>query len=112
MIVSLGYYACKMINMFPKVNSSGGISPRELFTGVRVDYKRDCRLGFGEYVQVSADNDITDTMQPRTYGAISLESVGNLQGTYLFLRLLTWKIIIRRAWVEMPLPGEVLGLIN
>jgi hypothetical protein len=91
---------------------TNNISPRELFTGVRVDYKRDCRLGFGEYVQVSADNDITNTMQPRTYGAISLGSAGNLQGTYLFLSLLTWKIIRRRTWVEMPLPGEVIGLIN
>ena len=88
------------------------MSPRELFTGIRVDYKRDCRLGFGEYVQVSADNDITNTMQPRTYGAISLGSVGNMQGIYLFMTLLTWKIIRRRTWVEMPLPGEVIGLIN
>jgi hypothetical protein len=101
-----------MINIFPKANSAGGISPKELFTGVRTDYKKDCKLGFGEYVQVYAENDITNTMQPRTFGAISMGSTGNLQGTYLFMSLTTWKTIRRRTWVEMPMPGEVIDLIN
>jgi hypothetical protein len=101
-----------MINIFPKAISAGGVFPRELFTGIRVDYQRDCKLGFGEYVQVSADSDITNTMQPRTYGAISLGSVGNMQGTDLFMSLLTWKVIRRRNWVEMPLAGEIIDLIN
>ena len=112
MVIQLTYYACMMINMFPKKNSIGGIAPRELFTGVRVDYKRDCKLGFGEYVQVYAENDITNTMEARTYGAISLGSAGNLQGTYLFMSLTSWKIIRRRSWVEMPMPAEVIELIN
>ena len=40
MIVGLTYYACKMVNMFPKANRIGGFSPKELFTGVKMDYKR------------------------------------------------------------------------
>ena len=112
MVVQLTYYACMMLNMFPKSNSIAGVAPRELFTGVRIDYKRDCKLGFGEYVQVYAENDITNTMQARTFGAISLGSAGNMQGTYLFLSLTSWKIIRRRSWVEMPLPAEVIELIN
>ena len=27
MIIGLTYYACKMINIFPKVNSIGGVAP-------------------------------------------------------------------------------------
>ena len=42
---------------------------------VKMDYKEDCKLGFGEYVQVYAEYDITNTMQP--YGAISMGAVGN-----------------------------------
>ena len=63
-------------------------------------------------MQVYAENDITNTMQARTFGAISLGSAGNMQGTYLFLSLTSWKIIRRRSWVEMPLPAEVIELIN
>ena len=111
MIIGLTYYACKMVNMFPKPNSIGGVSSKELFTGIKMDYERDCKSGFGEYVQVYAERDITHTMQPSTY-AISIGSIGNFQGTYLFMSLLTSKTIKRRAWVEMPLPGEVIDFIN
>ena len=38
-----------MMNMFPKTNSVVSIAPKELFTGVKIDYKRDCKLGVGEY---------------------------------------------------------------
>jgi hypothetical protein len=89
MIIGLTYYACKMINMFPKTNSVGSIAPKELFTGIKIDYKRDCKLGFGEYVQVYTENEVTNTMQPRIHGALSMGSTGNLQGTYLFMSLLT-----------------------
>ena len=32
----------------------GVVFPKELFTGVKMSYKIDCKLGFGEYVQVFA----------------------------------------------------------
>ena len=112
MVIQLTYYACMMLNMFPKSNSIAGVSPREIFTGVRVDYRRDCKLGFGEYVQVYAENNITNTMEARTFRAFSLGSVGNMQGTYLILSHTSWKIIRRRSWVKVPIPAEVIELIN
>ena len=30
-----------------------GISPREAFTGIKLDFKRDVRATFGDYAQVS-----------------------------------------------------------
>ena len=71
MVIQLTYYAGMMLNMFPKSNSIAGVAPREIFTGIRVYYKRDCELEFGEYVQVYAENNITNTMEARTFGAIS-----------------------------------------
>ena len=84
---------CMMLNMFPKSNNIAEVAPRESFTEVRLDYKRDCKLRGGEYVQVHAENDITNTIQARTFGASSLRPDGNMQGTYLFLSLTSWKII-------------------
>ena len=40
-----------------------------------------------------ADDDITNTMRPRTQGAICVGMSGNVQGTYLFLVLITWNEI-------------------
>jgi len=35
-----------------------------------------------------------------------------MQGMYLFLSLTSWKIIRRMSWVEVPMPAEVIQLIN
>ena len=51
-------------------------------------------------------------MKPRTLGEICVGVSGNLQGTYLFLSLATWKILKRRQWVKMPIPQDVINFIN
>ena len=63
MLKHMVYYACMMINIMPKVNSAGGISAREAFSGIKVDYTRDTRIGFGEYVQVYMEDKVTNTMR-------------------------------------------------
>ncbi len=98
MVVYLVYYCVYTVNMFPKQGSAFAVSPRELFLGRKVDYNRDCRIAFGDYVQVHQEDEITNTMAERTVGAIALGPVGNVQGGYRFLNLTTWKPIDRKAW--------------
>jgi hypothetical protein len=46
-----------------------------MFTGRKVDVKRECRLVFGMYVQVHDDNMmITNAVAPRSVGAIAVGS--------------------------------------
>ena len=68
MVIQLTYYACMILNMFPKSNSIAGVAPREIFTGIRVDYKRDCKLEFGEYVQVYAEKTSRTQWKPEHSG--------------------------------------------
>jgi hypothetical protein len=112
LIVNLVYYSCKMINIFPKRYTMGGMSPRELFTGMKFDYLRDATIGFGEYIHVHMDDNVTNTMQERTLGAILLGPAGNLQGSYLFMSLTTWKVIKHRSWTNLLMPAENINLIN
>ena len=63
MLKYLVYYCCIMINIIPKTNSVGGISKRKIFTGVKVDYKRDCKVDFGEYVQIYLEDEVTNTLR-------------------------------------------------
>eukprot|EP00969_Alexandrium_andersonii_P168545 7449150-Alexandrium_andersonii.AAC.1 len=81
LIAHLVYYCVRAINMEPSraVLGSGKVSPRELFLGRVVDASKELKLGFGEYVQVHEDNSITNTMEARTQGAISLGPCGNVQ---------------------------------
>jgi hypothetical protein len=60
------------------------ISPREIFTGRKIDYKRDLKVAFIEYIQAHIPN-VTDqeikALRARTTGAIAIGSVDNLQGS-------------------------------
>lgn len=38
----------------------------------KLDYKKVCQLPFGVYVQVHDDQQVTNTMEPRTTGAVIL----------------------------------------
>jgi len=113
-LVYLVYYCVTTVNMFPKSSMVGGgrLSPRELFSGQKIDYLREGKLGFGDYVQVHEDDMVTNTMSSRTLGAISLGPTGNLQGSYKFLNLSTWKVITRRSWTALPMPREVQQVID
>jgi hypothetical protein len=67
LVVHLVRYCVGMINLCPKSTSTTTtMSPKEMFTGRKVDVKRECRLPFGAYVQVHEDNMITNTMAPRS----------------------------------------------
>ena len=53
------------------------------------------KMNFGEYVQVFNLNNITNTNEPRTTGAIVLYSSDNAQGGWYFMSLDTGKRIRR-----------------
>lgn len=113
MVVYLVQYSVTTINMFPKGGAENpNVSPREMFLGRKIDVNIECRLQFGVYVQVHEDDVITNTMKARTVGAIALGPAGNLQGSYNFLNLNTWRVIRRRSWTELPLPTDVMKAID
>lgn len=114
MIVYLIYYCVTTINLFSKTNMVGGglISPREMLIGRKIDLNHEFKLGFGDYVQTHEDNEVINTMAARTMGAISLGPTGNGQGSYRFLNLSTWRLVTRRSWTALPIPREVVEMIN
>lgn len=113
MLIYLVYYLTSMINSFPRSTSAlEGVSPKEKLTGKVLDYNLDCQLEFGDYVQANEDDTRTNTMNARTFPAICLGPVGNIQASYYFMSLLTFEVVRRRSWVKMPLPNEVIDKIN
>ena len=51
-------------------------------------------------------------MAARTQGAISLGPSGNSQGGQKFYTLTTGKVVVRRAWTELPTPNSVITRIH
>jgi hypothetical protein len=104
--VALIHYVVFWLNNLPKEGQVQSL--KEMIMGAQVlDTKMLCKLPFGAYAQVHDDAQITNTMEPRTTGAINL-GPSNMQGGHKFLSLATGDIITRRKWTELPVLSEVI----
>ncbi len=66
-------FVVRCINLFPKTTALERVSPREMFTGIKLDYHRDLRVTFGAYAQIEVPHaESNDPRAARTEGAISL----------------------------------------
>jgi len=101
------------LNAFPP---KGGVSPtistRSLISEVPLDFKKHCQLVFGSYAQTHEEPDLTNSLNTRTVGAICLGPTGNLQGSYKFFSLCSGKLITCHAWTALPMPQEVIDIVN
>ena len=109
----LVYFCVSRINMLPSHGNMDSTSPRENFTGRKIDFRRDLRLSFGDFVHVHEDRAVTNTTQSRTEEAISLLPLSNLAGSAQFLSIKTLKVISRRNYTILPVvPDATLDRIN
>ena len=99
------------LNIFPPTDGiSKNINPRELMTGIQIDYNKHIRAEFGEYVQVHEEHD--NSMNTRTTGAIATKPTGNVQGGHWFYSLATGRMLDRQRWTALPMPAEVIERLN
>jgi hypothetical protein len=103
-------FCVSRINIVPSSVSGDRISPREKFIGRKLDYQRDLRVGFGDYVQAHEPNIISQVV--RTEGAIALLPVGNLTGSVKFFKLATRSIVTRDMFTVLPMPDNVIAYLN
>jgi hypothetical protein len=102
------------INSLPKTTLLSKTSPREVFTGRKINYKKDLRFGFGDYVQIETPSAINKNSVriPRTEGAIAVCPTGNLQGSVIFYLLSTGKFVTRDHFKVLPMPTHVIDRLN
>ena len=70
----------------PSPSVVGNLSPRQIVTGLTINYTKHCRLQFDNYTQVHKSHD--NTMQEQTTGDIALRTTGKSQGAYFFMSLM------------------------
>ena len=99
-------YSCvAAINASRSVENN--ISPRESFTGVKLDYKRDLRVAFGDYAQVSIAESGNSGPGARTVSAIALCHTGNSKGTVVWYDLKKETEFRATTWTPLPMPDIV-----
>jgi hypothetical protein len=112
LVVWLVYFAVSRINMIPHRSGAIGASPRESFLGIKVNYKKDLRCGFGEYLECN-DPYPDNTLKARTQACISLLPVGT-QGAVKCLSLNTSRVVTRDQFriLVLPMPDTIISHMN
>jgi hypothetical protein len=108
-IIHLVYFIVLWINGFPTANGvSEAYLPREMVTGMKLDFGKHCRVPFGAYVEASFDDEVTNMLKERTHSCISLGTSGNAQGSIKCLDLATGRVVKRRTVKVLPIPKRVI----
>jgi hypothetical protein len=81
-------YVVSRLNIRRTTALSENVSPRVLFIGTPVDYKKELQVAFGDYVEAYEGTD--NTSQARSSACIALHPAGNLSGSWVL-----WKIETR-----------------
>ena len=111
LVIEMAKQSVFWLHAFPRSDGiSRDMSPREIITGVRLDFNRHCKFEFGQYVQTHEETD--NTMTTRTVGALALRPTGNVQGTWFFLSLSTGRIIKRNTATPLPMPEHVIDRVH
>lgn len=93
MVKDLIAYCVSRINIQRTTAINQSVAPRVLFTGMRVDYRKELCLHFGEYCEVY---DVTDnTSKSQSVPCIALYPCNNAVGSWLLMNLVTKKLIQR-----------------
>ena len=99
------------INLIPTRNSIKFESPRERLMGKRISVKTDLKHGYGDYVHVH--NAVFDnSMRSRTAAGVALMPSGSSDGSWYYLLLKTNKIVRRRRATELPMPDDIISLLD
>jgi hypothetical protein len=88
MIIEMVFLSVFWINAFPhRLGVSQTLSPHTIVTSLHVDYKKHCRIKFGQYAQTHEQHN--NSMASCTVGALALRPTGNEQGGYYFYSLMS-----------------------
>ena len=107
----LALYCVSRINCQQSESRPGGLSPRELFAGRRVDGSLDFRAAYGDYAVCTVPN-TNNTMQSRTDDCIVMLPTHSRTGSFKMLSLATGKIVTRDQFKILPMPQSVIATLN
>jgi hypothetical protein len=103
-------YAVSRLNIRHTTAINLNVCPTVLFSGVKVNYKKELELGFGDYAEVYDGTDNTATS--RSVPCIALYPCHNSTGSWEFMNLKTKKRIRRSQWTKMVTTENIIDIMN
>ncbi len=103
-------YAVARINIRRTTALSQNCSPAYLFTGAKVNHKKQLTLAFGDYCEVYDKMD--NTSRSRSIPCLALFPCNNLSGSWVFLNLRTNLRVRCSNWKKMVTTQAIIDLVN
>ena len=69
-------------------------------------------MGYGRYCQIHQEDQPRNSTAERTQSAILLGPSGNSQGGHKLYTLNTGKVVVRRAWTDLPTPTSMISRVH
>ena len=98
------------LNIFRTTALTQNVSPKVLFTGLKVNYKKELELAFGDYCEVYDGRD--NTSKSRSIPCIALFLCNNSTGSWEFLNLQTKQRVRRSNWKLMATTELIIDTMN
>jgi hypothetical protein len=109
-IPSLVTYAVSRLNLRRTSALRGKMCPLYLFTGAKINFKKQLSLAFGDYCEVYNGTD--NTSRSRSVPCIALHPCSNATGSWEFFNLKTNQKIRRSNWKRMVTTELVISIVN
>ena len=110
MVKDLVAYAVARSNIKRTTAINQNVCPKVLFTGVKVNFKKELELAFGDYCEVYDGTD--NTARSRSVPCIALYPSNNSTGSWEFMNLKTKWRIRRSHWVKMKTTELIINIMN
>ena len=101
------------LNALPSGNGiSQKYSPREIVTELNLGFKKNCKVGFGSYVESHYEPNITNNVNIMTPGCIGLIPTVNIKVTQKVFCLKSGGVLKRRNLIPMIEPYQIINKFN
>ena len=110
LVKDLVAYAVARLNIFRTTALTQNVCPKVLFTGVKINYKKELELGFGDYCEVYDGTD--NTSKIRSIPCIALYPCNSSTGSWEFLNLQTRQRVRRSNWKLMATSELIIDTMN
>jgi len=110
LVKDLVAYAVSRVNIQRTSVLSENIAPRVAFTGMPVQYQKELRFTFGDYVEAHEGTD--NTSRPLSAACIALFPIGNLTGSWQLFKIAGRTRVRRTNMVKMVMSGLIIDAMN
>lgn len=98
-------YSVAHLNIRRTTALTENVCPKVLFTGIKINYKKELELAFGDYCEVYDGTD--NTSASRSIPCVALYPTNNSTGSWEFMNLTT-KVRVRRSQWKLMVTTELI----